>query len=44
MLVELLKDWASYKKGAQLNIVDKTVIDTGLEQGLFKEVKKAKEA
>jgi hypothetical protein len=42
MTVEILKDWASYKKGALIEIEDKSVIDEGLRIGLFKEVKAKK--
>lgn len=39
MKVELLKDWAGYKKSAIIEIEDKSVIEKGLEIGLFKEHK-----
>lgn len=42
MEVKLLKDWASYKKGAQIQITDESVIKKGLEIGLFEEVKEKK--
>jgi len=41
--VKLLKDWASYKKGAQIQITDESAIKKGLEIGLFEEVKGKKE-
>lgn len=46
MKVELLKDWAKYKKGQVIEITDKTVIKKGLDTKLFKEakVKKSKKA
>lgn len=43
MEVKLLKDWASYKKGAQIQITDKDVLDKGFEIGLFEEEKVKKE-
>lgn len=43
MEVKLLKDWASYKKGALIQITDKDVLDKGFEIGLFEEEKVKKE-
>lgn len=43
MNVKLLKDWASHKKGAQIQITDKSVLKKGLEIGLFEEIKSKKE-
>lgn len=43
MEVKLLKDWASYKKGAQIQITDKDVLDKGFEIGLFEKEKVKKE-
>jgi hypothetical protein len=43
MNVKLLKDWASYKKGAQIQITDKDVLDKGFEIGLFEKEKVKKE-
>jgi len=43
MKLFLTKDWAGFKKGSEVDINDNTVIEKGLEIGLFnKEVKKAK--
>lgn len=39
MKVELLKDWAGYKKSAIIEIEDKSVLEKGFEIGLFKEHK-----
>ena len=43
MEVKLLKDWASYKKGALIQITDKDVLDKGFEIGLFEKEKVEKE-
>ena len=43
MEVKLLKDWASYKKGALVQITDKDVLDKGFEIGLFEKKKVEKE-
>lgn len=43
MEVKLLKDWASYKKGAQIQITDKDVLEKGFEIGLFEKEKSKKE-
>lgn len=42
MKVVLLKDWGDYKKGAELEIIDKSVLTKGIETNLFKEVEKSK--
>ncbi len=42
MQVELLKDWAGYKKSALIEITDKDVLEKGLEIGLFKMIKDKK--
>lgn len=39
MLVEITKNWGVHKKGAQIEIKDKTVLDKGFKTKLFKEVK-----
>lgn len=43
MEVKLLKDWASYKKGDQIQITDKDVLEKGFEIGLFEKEKSKKE-
>ena len=43
MEVKLLKDWASYKKGALIQITDKDVLDKGFEIGLFEKNEEKKE-
>lgn len=35
-MLELTKDWAGKKKGDKIDIKDQSVIDKGLETGLFK--------
>lgn len=42
MEVELLKDWAGFKKSAIIEITDKDVLKKGLEIKLFKELKPKK--
>jgi len=40
--VELLKDWAGFKKSAIIEVTDKDVLKKGFEIKLFKEVKPKK--
>lgn len=40
MEVKLLREWGDHKKGAVLDILDKTVIQAGLEAKLFEQVSK----
>jgi len=42
MKVVLTKDWAGYKKGQEIDLSDKSVIDKGLEQGIFEKPKTTK--
>jgi hypothetical protein len=42
MKVVLLKDWGDNKKGAELEILDNSVLKKGIETNLFKEIKKEK--
>lgn len=43
MELVLLKNWADYKKGDKVTILDKAVIEKGYECGLFEKGKKEKE-
>lgn len=43
MKVRLTKDWAGFKKGQEIELLDQAVMSKGLEIGLFeKESKKVK--
>lgn len=39
-MFELLKNWGDLKKGATIKLLDQSVIDKGLKDGLLKLVKK----
>ena len=43
MIVTLLKNWGEYKKGAQLDIKDPSVLDAGAKQGVFNLEEKPKQ-
>jgi hypothetical protein len=42
MKVVLIKDWAGYKKGQEIDISDKSVIEKGLKEGIFEKPKTTK--